>query len=90
MTMIQIQSQYESFKKQYPDALLMMRTGEWYALYNEDADKAARSLGLIKNSMVGTLKYVVRFPQNALNMYLPKLVRDGYRICICDEPEMFT
>lgn len=92
MENINVKSQLEHFKQLYPDALFLMRSEDksTYSLYNEDARRAAPSLDITPQPMIGGLDYVVQFPQHALDTYLPKLVRDGFRICIVDHPEQFA
>ena len=80
--------QVQSLKEKHPDALILVRGGDFYEAFGEDALKAARTLG-ITNSRRETAKgekydYAV-FPHHALDVYLPKLVRAGYRIAICDQ-----
>ena len=80
--------QVQSLKEKHPDALILMRGGDFYQAFGEDAQKAARTLG-ITNSRRETgkgEKYdFAEFPHHALDVYLPKLVRAGYRIAICDQ-----
>ena len=80
-----IKKQYEEIKKKHPDALLLFRCGDFYETYEEDAVDCARILGITlmkrdKNRMAG-------FPFHALDCYLPKLVRAGRRVAICDQLE---
>ena len=80
--------QVQSLKEKHPDALILMRGGDFYEAFGEDALKAARTLG-ITNSRRETAKGekydYAAFPHHALDVYLPKLVRAGYRIAICDQ-----
>jgi len=80
--------QVQSLKEKHPDALILMRGGDFYEAFGEDALKAARTLG-ITNSHRETAKGekydYAAFPHHALDVYLPKLVRAGYRIAICDQ-----
>ena len=80
---------FDDFKEKYPDALILMREEDMYSLYNEDARRAAPALGITPQPIIGGLEYVVRFPHHALDTYLPRMVRAGFRICICDMPEEF-
>ena len=77
-----------SLKEKHPDALILMRGGDFYEAFGEDALKAARTLGIV-NSRRATAKGekydYAAFPHHALDVYLPKLVRAGYRIAICDQ-----
>lgn len=77
-----------SLKEKHPDALILMRGGDFYEAYGEDALKAARTLGIVnlQREIAKGEKYdYVAFPHHALDTYLPKLVRAGYRIAICDQ-----
>ena len=80
--------QVQSLKEKHPDALILVRGGDFYEAFGEDAQKAARTLG-ITNSRRETAKGekydYAAFPHHALDVYLPKLVRAGYRIAICDQ-----
>ena len=77
-----------SLKEKHPDALILMRGGDFYEAFGEDALKAVRTLGITnsrrENSKGEKFDYA-GFPHHALDVYLPKLVRAGYRIAICDE-----
>ena len=75
--------QYYDFKAKHPDAILLARTGDFYTVYEEDAKVCAKELG-ITLSMKNGMKEAA-FPHHALDMYLPKLVRAGHRIAICDQ-----
>ena len=75
--------QFEEFKEKHPDALLLFRCGDFYETYEEDAEQAAEILGLVvTRSANGKL---TGFPQHALDSYLPKLIRAGKRVAICDQ-----
>lgn len=78
--------QFQSIKEQYPDATLMFRVGDFYELYEEDAVEASKILGinLVKRKDGHTF---AGFPFHALDTYLPKLVRAGKRVAICDQLE---
>jgi DNA mismatch repair protein MutS len=85
-----LMKQYNSIKAKYPDALLLFRVGDFYETFGEDAIKASRILGIVltrrKN---GSAAYVelAGFPHHSLDTYLPKLVRAGNRVAICDQLE---
>lgn len=85
--------QFFSFKAQHPDALLLFRCGDFYETYLQDAVDASRILGitLTKRSNGGTSgaapTEMAGFPYHALDTYLPKLVRAGRRVAICDQLE---
>lgn len=85
--------QYEQIKEKHPDAVLLFRTGEFYTMYHEDAETASRVLGITKRTgsdLNGARNYAVpfaSFPRHALDTYLPRLVRAGCRVAICDQLE---
>lgn len=72
------------FKAKYPDALIMMRCGDFYELLDTDAEVAASVLGITLTKHNDTGDKIAVFPYHALDEYLPKLIRAGYRIAICD------
>lgn len=82
--------QYNAIKHKYPDALLLFRVGDFYETFGEDAVKTARILNIVltkrgNGSEVETA--LAGFPHHALNTYLPKLVKAGLRVAICDQLE---
>ncbi len=82
--------QYNSIKGKYPDAILLFRVGDFYETFSEDAIKAARILGItLTRRANGAASFVelAGFPHHALDTYLPKLVRAGQRVAICDQLE---
>lgn len=82
--------QYNSVKAKYPDALLLFRVGDFYETFGEDARKTAQILGIILTKRAnGSASEVdlAGFPHHALDSYLPKLVRAGQRVAICDQLE---
>lgn len=85
--------QYNDLKQKHPDALLLFRCGDFYETYKEDAVKASNILGitLTKHSKrmdeEGKPLKVAGFPYHALDTYLPKLIRAGERVAICDQLE---
>ena len=85
--------QYNDLKQKHPDALLLFRCGDFYETYKEDAVKASNILGitLTKHSKrmdeEGKLLKMAGFPYHALDTYLPKLIRAGERVAICDQLE---
>ena len=83
--------QFRDIKAQYPDALLLFRCGDFYETYAEDAEKAARILNIVltKRNNGGSSQptAMAGFPFHALDTYLPKLVREGMRVAICDQLE---
>ena len=82
--------QYNQIKAKYPDALLLFRVGDFYETFGEDAVKAAKILGIIltKRGAGSTSETeLAGFPHHSLNTYLPKLVKAGCRVAICDQLE---
>ena len=82
--------QYFSIKAQHPEALLLYRVGDFYETYSDDAVFASKLLGLVltrrSNGDKGTTE-MAGFPHHALESYLPKIVRAGYKVAICDQLE---
>ena len=85
-----LMKQYNSFKAKYPDAMLLFRVGDFYETYGEDAVKAAEVLGIVltkrSNAIPGSPE-LAGFPHHALDTYLPKLVRAGLKVAICEQLE---
>ena len=83
--------QFQDMKRQHPDAVLLFRCGDFYETYNEDAVTASRVLGitLTRRNQKGASKDIemAGFPYHALENYLPRLVRSGFRVAICDQLE---
>jgi len=82
--------QYNAIKVKYPGALLLFRVGDFYETFGEDAVKAAGILGIVltrRGNGVGTHIELAGFPHHSLDTYLPKLVRAGQRVAICDQLE---
>ncbi|NNK18159.1 MAG: DNA mismatch repair protein MutS [Maribacter sp.] len=81
--------QYNSIKTKYPDALLLFRVGDFYETFGEDAVKASKILGIIltHRNNGGDRTELAGFPHHSLNTYLPKLVKAGLRVAICDQLE---
>ncbi len=82
--------QYYGIKAKHPDALLLFRVGDFYETFGEDAIKTAEILGIVLTRRAnGAASYVelAGFPHHALDTYLPKLVRAGQRVAICDQLE---
>lgn len=82
-------AQYNSVKAKYPDAILLFRVGDFYETFAEDAVKAANALGITLTSRNngGSDVELAGFPHHAMDMYLPRLVRAGYRVAICEQME---
>ena len=79
----EILKQYADLKKKHPDALMLFRIGDFYKTYQEDAAKAAQILGIILHKNDKTQE--ASFPHHTLDTYLPKLIRAGLRVAICDQ-----
>lgn len=85
-----LMKQYNQIKARYPDALLLFRVGDFYETFGEDAVRAAKILGIIltKRGAGSTSETeLAGFPHHSINTYLPKLVRAGCRVAICDQLE---
>lgn len=84
-----LMKQYNGIKTKYPDAILLFRVGDFYETFGEDAVKASKVLGIIltKRNNGGENKELAGFPHHSLDTYLPKLVKAGYRVAICDQLE---
>ena len=85
-----LMQQYNKIKAKYPQALLLFRVGDFYETFGEDAIKASKILGIIltkrKNGAAAHIE-LAGFPHHSLDNYLPKLVRAGQRVAICDQLE---
>ncbi|MAD50211.1 MAG: DNA mismatch repair protein MutS [Flavobacteriales bacterium] len=81
--------QYNSIKAKYPNAMLLFRVGDFYETFGEDAILSSKILGitLTKRSNGSSNDALAGFPHHALDTYLPKLVRSGQRVAICDQLE---
>ena len=81
--------QYNQIKAKYPDALLLFRVGDFYETFREDAIKTSQVLGIVltNRNNGGEQTELAGFPHHSLNSYLPKLVKAGYRVAICDQLE---
>jgi len=82
--------QYQQIKSKHPDALLLFRVGDFYETFGEDAKRAAAVLGIVLTKRAnGAASFVelAGFPHHSLDTYLPKLVRAGMRVAICDQLE---
>ncbi len=85
-----LMKQYTSFKTKYPDALLLFRVGDFYETFGEDAIKASQILGIVLTKRANgqaTHIELAGFPYHSLDTYLPKLVRAGQRVAICEQLE---
>ena len=82
--------QYNAIKTKYPDAMLLFRVGDFYETFGEDAKKASRVLGIVltkRGAGSESETALAGFPHHSLNTYLPKLVKAGMRVAICDQLE---
>ena len=81
--------QYNAIKAKYPDALLLFRVGDFYETFGSDAILASKILNIILTSRAngGSRIELAGFPHHSLDTYLPKLVRAGHRVAICDQLE---
>lgn len=90
VTAAPLEKQYEEMKKKHPDALLLFRVGDFYELFNQDAVIASDVLGITLTRRAKCKKENIElagFPHHALDTYLPKLVRAGHRVAICEQIE---
>ena len=76
---------FKMLKEKHSDALILFRIGDFYETYCEDAKKIAEVLGLTLTRQAKTKMYLTGFPYHALDTYLPKLIRAGLRVAICDD-----
>src|SRR5213083_1932698 len=85
-----LMQQHRAIKQKYPDAILLFRVGDFYETFNEDAHIASRVLGITltkrSNGAAASID-LAGFPHHALDTYLHKLVKAGYRVAICDQLE---
>src|SRR6195256_6123316 len=82
--------QHRAIKQKYPDAILLFRVGDFYETFAEDAVISSRVLGITltkRNNSSATATELAGFPHHALDTYLHKLVKAGYRVAICDQLE---
>ncbi len=82
--------QYVQFKAQYPQAVLLMRVGDFYEAYGDDALVVSKVLGIVltkRSSIDPNSMELCGFPHHSLQNYLPKLVRAGYKVAVCDQLE---
>ena len=85
-----LMKQYNEVKGKYPDAILLFRVGDFYETFGEDAIKASQILGITLTKRAnGSASHIelAGFPHHSVDTYLPKLVRAGYRVAICDQLE---
>jgi len=85
-----LMKQYMAIKAKYPGALLLFRVGDFYETFGEDAVTASKVLGIVLTKRAnGSASHIelAGFPHHSIETYMPKLVRAGYRVAICDQLE---
>ena len=85
-----LMKQYYSFKAKYPEALLLFRVGDFYETFGDDAIKTSEILGIVltkRGKSASTATELAGFPHHALDTYLPKLVKAGQKVAICEQLE---
>lgn len=85
-----LMKQYYSFKSKYPEALLLFRVGDFYETFGEDAIKTSEILGIVltkRGKSAATATELAGFPHHALDTYLPKLVKAGQKVAVCEQLE---
>ena len=85
-----LMQQHRAIKQKYPDAILLFRVGDFYETFGEDAIHASRILGITltkRNNGSASSSELAGFPHHALDTYLHKLVKGGFRVAICDQLE---
>jgi DNA mismatch repair protein MutS len=89
VTLTPLMQQYQQVKQKYPDALLLFRVGDFYETFGEDAIKVAKTLGIVQTSRNngGSDVELAGFPYHSLDLYLPRLVKAGFRVAICEQLE---
>ena len=83
-TIMKIMQQYNKLKEKHPDAILLFRSGDFYEVYMDDAKVCAKDLGITLTYAKNDNMPMAMLPHHALDIYLPKLIRAGHRIAICD------
>ena len=78
-----IMRQFYDLKAKYPDAVLLLRCGDFYESYEQDAEVLARTLGITLTKRNSDRTKLAGFPYHALDTYLPKLTRAGFTVAIC-------
>lgn len=85
-----LMKQYNQIKAKHPEALLLFRVGDFYETFGEDAVKTSKVLGIVltkRGAGSPSETHLAGFPYHSLDSYLPKLVRAGYRVAVCDQLE---
>src|SRR6185312_833494 len=86
MTLTPMMQQYQDAKARHPGMLLLFRMGDFYELFGDDAEQAARLLGLTLTSRDKSIP-MAGFPHHQLESYLRKLLHQGLRVAVCDQVE---
>ncbi len=84
-----LMTQYQQIKTKHPDAILLFRVGDFYETFGQDAIKTSKALGIVLTSRNngGSDLELAGFPYHSLDLYLPKLVKSGFRVAICEQLE---
>ena len=85
-----LMKQYNGIKEKHPDAILLFRVGDFYETFGEDAIVTSKILGIVltkRSNGAAAEMELAGFPHHALNNYLPKLVKAGHRVAVCDQME---
>src|SRR6187402_2720385 len=85
-----LMQQHKAIKQRYPDAILLFRVGDFYETFGQDAIISSQVLGITltkRNNGAASSSELAGFPHHALDTYLHKLVKAGYRVAICDQLE---
>lgn len=85
-----LERQYSLIKQKHPDAILLFRLGDFFETFNEDAEITSKTCGIVlttRNNGAGAKTPLAGFPYHQLDNYLPKLVKAGYRVAVCEQVE---
>lgn len=84
-----LMAQYFKLKAKYPDAIILYRVGDFYETFADDAVKVSEILGIVltKRNNGGSDIELAGFPEHSLDSYMPRLMRAGYRVAICEQLE---
>ena len=84
-----LMTQYNTIKAKYPDALLLFRVGDFYETFGQDAVRTSQILGIVLTKRANGEGHIelAGFPHHSVDSYMPKLVRAGIRVAICDQLE---
>lgn len=80
-----IKQQFDSLKEKHPDAIILLRCGDFYETLEDDAKQVSEILGITLTRRSNDKMLQAGFPYHALDSYLPRLIRAGKRVAICDE-----